>query len=110
MFIKSIVLCSLLCLSSPAVATYGSVVSSIQTLAGIVEEDDQDVNNIESVSGILAAQVELRSFARSCQIETHSILCRKLLMILPILALTSHMSSQAMRALQLVPTKRLRIS
>ena len=68
MFLKSIVLCSLLCLSSPAIATYGSVVSSIQTLAKIVAEDDQDVNDIESVSGILAAQVAL---ARSCHKETH---------------------------------------
>ena len=73
MFIKSIVLCSLLCLSSPAIATYGSVVSSIQTLAGIVAEDDQDVNDIESVSGVLAAQVDLRSFAQSSYKETHTL-------------------------------------
>ncbi|KAL6712966.1 hypothetical protein ACLMJK_009521 [Lecanora helva] len=56
MLIKSIVLSTLLCLSTPAIATYGGVVSSIQTLAKLVAEDDQDVNNIESVSGILAAQ------------------------------------------------------
>ncbi|KAL8827335.1 MAG: hypothetical protein Q9191_003245 [Dirinaria sp. TL-2023a] len=56
MVLKSLILMTLLCLSSSALASYNEVIASTQSLAQIVAEDDQDVNDIESISGILAAQ------------------------------------------------------
>ena len=110
MLFRSLVLSSLLFAACPVIASYAEVIASTQSLVGIVEEDDQDLNNIESVSGILAAEVFCRLLVSHYWNKTFLILCRKSLRTSKTLVPRSRELSMVIKALRLALIKGLRIN